>query len=578
MLHIGDVLDNKYKILGEIGRGGMSVVYLAINERANKTWAVKEVRKDGRMDPAQVSRGLMAEIGLLKKLSHPNLPAIIDVIDSDDSFIIVMDYIEGQSLAELIAAEGPQSEEKVIFWAKQLADVLHYLHSQDPPVIYRDMKPGNIMLKPDGTVCLIDFGTAREYKFSSPDTDTTCLGTRGYAAPEQFGGMGQTDARTDIYCLGTTLYHLLTGQDPAKPPYEIKPIGCFNPVYAGSGLEKLILKCTRQDPELRFRDAGELREALRHYKEEDDEKIRLRRRAGRLFTVCITIGCAALAGMIWLRFSYEEAKQSSYEARIDQAMSAESLEEAVPYFKQAMETEAGDALVYEKLLQKAGTEIAGNGSFTSEDAALVNSCIFADADRSGTNCDILAKEDPEQYAVLMYELGLWYFFLKDNTPADRRNASNYFSRIENEEYLAFLTEGQREMLKVLNGIGKYSGALGSDMARIGSDVEKSYSDLFSDLREMVSGDLKSRVEKDYYCLAVYRQAACWLDQNYADFMGDGVSPEELREMLGMIEHGVKALGIEKENVNYRDYLNTVDTVLAAKSTIERIREAEERKE
>lgn len=224
MLRIGDLLDGKYKILNEVGRGGMSIVYLAVNERANKTWAVKEVRKDGLSDSRAVRRGLIAETDLMKKLRHPSLPGIVDVIDSEDSFVIVMDYIEGRSLLEVLKTEGAQPEERVITWAFQLCDVLEYLHSQDPPVIYRDMKPANIMLKPDGTVTLVDFGTAREFKDQAGAEDTVCLGTRGYAAPEQYGSRGQTDARTDIYCLGATLYHLLTGHNPAEPPYGIRPL------------------------------------------------------------------------------------------------------------------------------------------------------------------------------------------------------------------------------------------------------------------------------------------------------------------------------------------------------------------
>ena len=213
MLGIGSIVDGKYKILSEIGHGGMSVVYLAINERANKTWAIKEVRKDGTADFATVRQGLVAETEMLKKLDHPHLPSIIDVIDRDDSFLIVMDYIEGKSLESLLKHGGAQDPNKVIEWSKQLCDVLGYLHSRTPPIIYRDMKPANVMLKPDGNVMLIDFGTAREYKQASVE-DTTCLGTRGYAAPEQFGGHGQTDGRTDIYCLGATIYHLITGHSP----------------------------------------------------------------------------------------------------------------------------------------------------------------------------------------------------------------------------------------------------------------------------------------------------------------------------------------------------------------------------
>ena len=129
-------------------------------------------------------------------------------------------------------------------WGKQLCDVLAYLHSRKPPIIYRDMKPDNVQLKPDGTITLLDFGTAREYKYRGAEgSDTSCLGTRGYAAPEQYGGMGETDARTDIYCLGATLYHLLTGHNPSLPPYEMKPIRTINPALP-RGLEQIILRCT----------------------------------------------------------------------------------------------------------------------------------------------------------------------------------------------------------------------------------------------------------------------------------------------------------------------------------------------
>ena len=209
MLQIGSVIDGKYKILNEIGHGGMSTVYLAINEKANKPWAVKEVRKSLNRDFNLLRQSLIMETDLLKKLNHPNLPSIIDVIDSDENFLIVMDYIEGNTLERLLAEEGAQPQDKVARWALQLCDVLDYLHTRPMPVIYRDMKPSNIMVKSDGNVVLIDFGTAREFKEHNVQ-DTCCLGTNGYAAPEQFGGMGQTDARTDIYCLGTTLYHLVT--------------------------------------------------------------------------------------------------------------------------------------------------------------------------------------------------------------------------------------------------------------------------------------------------------------------------------------------------------------------------------
>ena len=184
MLEIGSLIDNKYKILNKIGQGGMSTVYLAMNERANKQWAIKEIRKDAMANSDVTLQSLKNEIEMLRNLSHPNLPSIIDIIDYEDSLLIVMDYVEGNTLSKAVNEYGPQPQEYVIEWAKQLCNVLGYLHSQNPPIIYRDLKPGNIMLKPDGTIVLIDFGTARQYKEENIE-DTTCLGTRGYAAPEQ---------------------------------------------------------------------------------------------------------------------------------------------------------------------------------------------------------------------------------------------------------------------------------------------------------------------------------------------------------------------------------------------------------
>ena len=272
MLEIGSLVDGKYKVLSEIGHGGMSVVYMALNERANKTWAIKEVRKNGATNYDVVKQGLIAETNILKQLNHPRLPSIIDVIDDGDSFLIVMDYVEGSSLEKKLS-RGPQPWKDVVEWSKQLCDVLAYLHSRPKPIIYRDMKPSNVMLKPNGDVVLLDFGTAREYKSQRAGDDTTCLGTRGYAAPEQYGGMGQTDARTDIYCLGATMYHLVTGQDPALPPYEIKPIRQIDPKLP-KGLEQIILKCTRQDPQERYQSCAELMYDLEHIEQITGDYIR----------------------------------------------------------------------------------------------------------------------------------------------------------------------------------------------------------------------------------------------------------------------------------------------------------------
>ena len=164
MTEIGTVLEGKYEIVKEIGRGGMSVVYLAMDMRLRKNWAVKEIKKQGRDKNDEIAvNSLLTEANLMKRFNHPALPRIVDIIDNGTTIYVVMDYIEGQSLDVVLKEFGVQSEEDVIKWAKQICAALSYLHSQKTPVIYRDMKPSNLMLD-DGNIKIIDFGIAREYK------------------------------------------------------------------------------------------------------------------------------------------------------------------------------------------------------------------------------------------------------------------------------------------------------------------------------------------------------------------------------------------------------------------------------
>lgn len=293
------MLGGKYEILKKIGQGGMSIVYLAMDIRLNKQWAVKEIKKGKNQDTKTLLKGLQMEANVLKMVDHPALPGIVDILDYNGTVFVVMDYIEGRPLNEVLKSGGAQSQEMVIGWAKELCSALDYLHSMNPPIIYRDMKPSNIMLKPDGKVKLIDFGTAKEFDVESL-ADTTALGTRGYAAPEQFGdakgrGIHKTDARTDIYSLGATLYHIVTGKNPSEPPYLIKPIRTWNPALS-SGLEKIIGKCTMSNPEERYQTCGELMYDLEHYDELDDAFKRGCFRKMRSFLVTAT--CTIFFGII----------------------------------------------------------------------------------------------------------------------------------------------------------------------------------------------------------------------------------------------------------------------------------------
>ncbi|MBP3493849.1 MAG: protein kinase [Oscillospiraceae bacterium] len=255
---VGTTVDGRYSVLKMIGRGGASEIYLALDTRINKAWAIKVFDKNDKRFNELMRDMFLWEARMMMELKHPAIAAVADIVEDEKNLCIVMEYIEGESLEFCAREEGPFSEETVVRWGKELCDFLRYLHSQNPPVIYRDMKPGNIILKPDGRLKVIDFGIARRYD-PKKTYDTVILGTKGYAAPEQYGGR-QTDARTDIFALGMVMHHLVTGVDPKEIP-ETKPIREINPNLSPT-LEEIILKCTEMDPDKRYQSCEELMAAL----------------------------------------------------------------------------------------------------------------------------------------------------------------------------------------------------------------------------------------------------------------------------------------------------------------------------
>ena len=219
------MLHGRYLLLRKVAQGGMSALYQAANVNQPGTlWAVKEMSEAG-LSPAERPQALadfQREANLLLNLRHPNLPLAVDLFEEAGKHFLVMAFVEGETLQErLDRASGPLPVNDVLRWAEQLCDVLAYLHAQRPPIIYRDLKPANVMIDRHSAVRLIDFGIARFHK-PGQATDTTKVGTEGYASPEHYG-QGQTEARSDLYTLGATLYHLLTGGVPPSAIERLLP-------------------------------------------------------------------------------------------------------------------------------------------------------------------------------------------------------------------------------------------------------------------------------------------------------------------------------------------------------------------
>ncbi len=265
MLKPGTLLHGRYKILRPIGRGGMGAVYEAEDTLLEgRRCAIKEILFSFETDPSyreQARLQFYREASVLARLDHPNLPKVSDYFSEGDRDYLVMDFVPGRDLRELIdeAKESGRflDERMVLNWAEQLCDALDYLHRQDPPIVHRDIKPSNIKLTPDGRIKLVDFGLV---KLLAPDEDRTITilqgrGTAAYTPLEQYGGdVGHTDVRSDIYALGATLYHLLTNTPPPDARQRFLKPDCLVPPRAinpriSPRVERAILNARAMDPD-----------------------------------------------------------------------------------------------------------------------------------------------------------------------------------------------------------------------------------------------------------------------------------------------------------------------------------------
>jgi tRNA A-37 threonylcarbamoyl transferase component Bud32 len=264
-LEEGALLNGRYAILEVVGRGGMGRVYRALDTRLDITVAVKEMteRDLSPEDREMAVRQFEREAKLLGQLYHGNLPRVTDYFVEEEHCYLVMEFVVGRTIESLLRAAKGQAMPlvSVLDWAIQLSDVLTYLHGQDPPIVFRDIKPANIMLQEDGTVKLIDFGIARRFQ-QGATKDTLLYGSPGYSPPEQYG-RAQTDPRSDIYALGATLHHLLTGRDPSSTPFKFPTIRSLNPDLPAA-LDIFISKCVEMDEEKRIQTAEEARDTLIH--------------------------------------------------------------------------------------------------------------------------------------------------------------------------------------------------------------------------------------------------------------------------------------------------------------------------
>src|SRR5438132_9197711 len=272
MLSEGTILQGRYRIVRQLGQGGMGAVHEAVDERLDTVVALKETFFVEEKLRKQFER----EARLLARLHHQALPRVSDHFNEGDGQFLVMQYIAGEDLSEMLAAgNAPFPQDEVVRWADQLCDALDYLHTQDPQIIHRDIKPQNLKLTSRGQIILLDFGLAKGQasEVSRITTSASIFGyTPNYAPLEQIQGLG-TDARSDIYALGATLYHLMTGLKPPDALTRAAAIvnGQPDPLQRADQINKaiepevaaLLERAMAQNREQRYASAVEMRRALR---------------------------------------------------------------------------------------------------------------------------------------------------------------------------------------------------------------------------------------------------------------------------------------------------------------------------
>lgn len=276
-LPIGTVLDDRYKIIDYVAKGGMGAVYKAVDLKNSGFWAIKEMLDyfDSEVEREYAVERFTTEARILYKLNHDSIPKFVDCFVSENRYYLIMEFINGTDLKKLLddaIAEGKKGldERDVLGWAIQACDVLDYLHKQDPPIVYRDMKPGNIMVTPQNKVYLIDFGIARLF---DPRTKGTMVGTQGYAPPEQYKGLAEP--RSDLYSLAACIHHLLSGKDPRNDiPFNFAPVRNFR-TDLSEGIEAVLDRALSMDPEDRYENMSEMKsvliEVLKSLKEQEEK-------------------------------------------------------------------------------------------------------------------------------------------------------------------------------------------------------------------------------------------------------------------------------------------------------------------
>lgn len=521
MAEVGAVVGSRYTILTQIGKGGMSTVYLAMDTTLNKQWAVKEIRHiEDHSQRDVIIHSLISEANLIKTFDHPAIPRVVDLIEEEGSLYIVMDYVEGSTLQRIIDTKGSQGESEVVSWGVQLCDALDYLHNRKPPIVYRDMKPSNIMITPEGLARIIDFGIACPMPPAEgplPEGYQAQLGTKGYAAPEQYDSLGRVSARTDVYGLAAVLYVALTGKPIGDEPYRARPLRQAIP-DASEGLERVLQKAMQKDPEQRFSNCAEFAYALEHYTEHDAARQKTLVLKWRAFCTACIVAVVCLVGAGTATAANAITLNSDFNHQMQLAAQASNDDFAESHYVTAADIRPNDTRPYHGLIERYQSD----GVFSSAEEQQLQQML---ADHTNS-----IQKNEKEWGRLAFDIGklYWYYYLpKGMTGFDGSNTQLQYARMrvaDNWMKTASQIDFQdQELAKLYFTIADFNVKI-VPLINEGSDAGK-YTPYLHELNRFM--DTMSTSDNDVMRLTIVNLTLNAIQTYPRKFRADGIKQDEL---------------------------------------------------
>lgn len=518
MAAIGDIIGGRYKILEEIGRGGMSIVYLAMDTELKSNWVLKEIRRSKNESKYEKA---LREARLMSEFKCRGIPLIVNILEYDNCQLayIVMEYIPGKSLQDImIARKSALPEEFVVHAGIAISDILHYLHNSDPPIIHRDIKPANIIyVEKDKSFWLLDFGEAKQLD-PSTSRDEKATGTQEFMAPEQYserkGGRQSSNQLSDIFSLGASMFYMVTGQISTRSQinnqyYSILDIDS----KASPTLNRIVEKCMMTVPEARYESVSELKNALVECTEEAIKGRKSAVKNIRRSAFILASSFLMLAGGIGFRIAATAQDNQSYDNLIKSASSQSGdIEKKVTDALAAIELKPDKLEPYEVLRELYESD----GEFTIEEEAKLQAVITP-------NKNALQKDG--DYSDFAYQVGTMYLIYYTEPSESYIKAIDWFTDVNNnykDAATVYLSIGQfdRDITKKLS-TGEESGE---------------FMNQWNSLNEALNTAEKQN--NDLLQLTICKKVISAMDEYCMKFKKDGVSKEDMNEMLERIKEHI----------------------------------------